>query len=426
MKKFRLRFHGWLVLILSAIPVAGGRCPIAGQELIEPPTLSPESQPTVKALLVDYWDKSPEIRTQAEQLYGQVPQWSREIVLAYVANRLHGGLVRDAISSLDQWLLQDPGCLDATLIRAHLNLRVRDFDQAILDLRKGVRLLHADQWSDRQREEAFYRIGRMVGFLEGPVQHRANRDLLTTMMQEVQQIAGPAQAAQFKQGLQEILELHRQNALATGERFERELEIQEKSDAQREQSLTQENDQLARVSDGIVQQISQVREQGNQRESQLAAQLGPLEANLYNLDARVSSARFEVLQLHSELVLAQNALIICPITIGWIRDRLRLAELNLFSLQNSYAVAVGQIRNVNLQIQQNSLQTSRHVQSLEVERKQAAGRMNRNQRELARIARGPEVPGGKREAMENRLVSLASYIQLSPAAIRQDLLDRLE
>lgn len=425
MERFRSRFPYWLLLVLLSGLVTGCQCQLAGQELIAPPDVSPDSKLVVKSLLVDFWDRTPDVRIRAEQSYSQVEQLSREIVLAYVANRLHAGLVRDAIETLDQWLLQEPACLDSILIRAHLNLRIRDFEQASLDLQKGVRLLNSDDWSEKQREESFYRIGRMVGFLEGPVQHRANRDLLNTMLQEVQQVASPAEAVQFKRGVQQILDLHQQNALATQDRFEKELEIQARSDAQREQSLTQENDQLSRWADGITQQVNQVREQGNQREAQLAAQLGPLESNLYNLDAQVASARMQVFQWHSELVMAQNAPIFCPITDAWIRDRLRLAELNLFSLQNSYNLAAGQVRNINLQIQQNALQTTRQLQGLEAERRQAAGRMTRNQRELARIARGPEIPGGKREGMENRLVSLASYIQLSPAAIRQELLDQL-
>jgi len=397
---------------------------VFGQELIAPPEITPQCQSVVKNLLIDLWDRDLVSRGQAEQLYEKTDVKSRGIVLAYVANRLHHGQVREAIAAVQELLIRDTDFLDGLLVRAHLNLRIRDFDQASLDLRGAVRLLAGETFSDAQKEEALYRVGRMIGFLEGPVQHRTNRDLSRITIDEVNKVASPAQLQHFNRGLQEIADLHNQLAQATQGRFERELQAQERADAQIEQSLTVENNNLTQVVAGLAQQMAQVRDQGAQRESQLAAQMVPLEASLYSLEGRLSAARFEVFQLQSELILAQNAPFVCHITIAWIRDRLRLAELNLFSMQNSYAVAVSQINNINLQIQQASLQTQRQLQNLEQERRQATGRMNRNQRQLARIARGPEVAGGKREAMENRLVSLASYIQLPPTAIRQDLLDQ--
>lgn len=413
----------WLFLVATALSSNWNQKTTVGQELIDLTHFTRDSITEVKFFLTEVWSRDANARRRAEERFADLSEPARAIVLAYVANRLHDSQPREALAAMNRAIDRDPQFLDGLLIRAHLNLRLRNFDQALVDLRSAVRLSGSIELNDDLKEIMFYRIGRMIGFLEGPVSHRANQDLLNSLSNEVPNFANDQQIAEMKRGINEVLEIFAELIQQVDQRFEQELETQAQINVNLEQTLTQENQNLQQASALLTDQIDQVRNAAIQREAQLSAQFAPIESNLYSLERQMATARIDLSFLYTELAFAQTAPIICPITLQLLRDRIRLAELNLFSIRNSYAMASNQLAGLQAQLQQLQFQTQQQIQGLNQELRQASVRMNRNQRQLARIAGGPEIEPRKREAILNRSDALSTYVTLTPSAIRQDLLD---
>lgn len=418
------RFLGlFLIVVLTCThlnPLAG-----RGQELVDLAHFTQDSIPQVNLFLNELWSRDASARNRIEQAFADIANPSHATALAYVANRLHDNQPRVALSTLDRLINRDPQFLDGLLIRAHLNLRLRNFDQALIDLRSVVRLLSRVELTDEQKNQVFYRIGRMVGFLEGPVSHRANQDLLNSLSEEVTRFANDRQRLELHKGLGEVREIYVDLMKQIEQRFDEELETQARINVNLEQNLNQENQNLQQTLVLLNEQALQVRNEANQHEARLSAQFAPLETNLYSLERQMAAARVDLSFLYTELAIAQTAPVICHITLQLIRDRIRVAELNLLSIRNSYAMASGQLAGLQAQLQQLQFQTQQQVQGLNQEIRQASGRINRNQRQLARIAGGPEIDAQKREAILNRSNALSTYVTLTPSAIRQDLLDHI-
>lgn len=415
----------WFSLILAATFFSSHKKSSWGQELIDLSHFTADSIPAVKNLLTELWSKELSARNQSNQTFAEMDRPSQATVLAFVANRLNDNQPREALAALDQSIHRDPQFLDGLLIRAHLNLRLRNFDQALVDLRSIVRLMDKVELNDVQKNAVFYRIGRMVGFLEGPVSHRVNQDLLNRLSNEIPNFAGNQQFLEIRKGVDEVLQIYAQMVEQVDQRFEVEIEAQARVNENLQQNLTEENQNLQQVLTAITDQMAQVRNEANQREAQLSAQFAPIEANLYNLERQMAAAQLDLSFLYTELAIAQSAPVICHITLRLLRDRIRVADLNLLSIRNSFAVATGQLNSLQVQIQQVQLQAQQQLQNLNREMKQASGKMNRNQRQLTRIAGGPAIDPQRREAILNRTNALSTYIQLTPSAIRQDLLDHI-
>ena len=65
------------------------------------------------------------------------------------------------------------------------------------------------------------------------------------------------------------------------------------------------------------------------------------------------------------------------------------------------------------------------LREIDKEIRRVNGAKRRNQAKLGKLARGPELMGGKKEAMRNKQISLRTYDNLQLEVYRQDLLDQL-
>jgi hypothetical protein len=125
-----------------------------------------------RQLLTDVWDNSPQNRTDAQSLWDAASAEARSdpsAQWAFALNRINHRRFRDAKPFADQAAQANPSNWDVRYAQIWLTTFVKQFDQALEQMKKVKSDMDASvDLQPAQIEEFYFRLGRMIGYMEGP------------------------------------------------------------------------------------------------------------------------------------------------------------------------------------------------------------------------------------------------------------------
>jgi hypothetical protein len=418
------RIFKWLRLsCLILVSIAG---PVSGQELIEAPKINPASVVTMRNLLFDLWQPGMVNREQVEKLFDLSQTVSRELTLAYVANRLNDNRTADARKALESATISDSKFVDGWLLKSHLDIVGKDYGPSLMALRSAKRALDEPNAAPAARTSFYRRAGELIGYMSGPVAQRVDQQLVQTTVENLLKATSDDDRKAFEAAIAQIQNQYQEIVDAAQVRLDDDWQKQANVDATLQVTLTNQNQSLMQTEQSLRSRLQQLQADLGQLESQLTSQLSPLQSTINNLGSQIRSLQWTLSFLYQDLAQAQNTQLVHPFTIRSIVDQIQRVELNLFSLQSSLQSAVSEYNAVQAQLQATRSNYQNQINETQRELKRVGGTVTRNQSQLVRLAAGPAVAPGKREAEDSRVTSLSRYIKLSPDLMRQQLLELLD
>jgi DNA repair exonuclease SbcCD ATPase subunit len=339
---------------------------------------------------------------------------------------LNDGRRKEALDAIESATVEHTQFLDGWLLRSHLHLVADQFDKGLVSLRSAKSAFDEKNATPKQRTDFYQRSGELIGYLQGPAGSRVDQKLLNSVIEHLMAGAADPDIATFRAATDQIRQKFIERQQSTQARLDAELQKQAAADAIQQDTLTARNQNLILNEQALRDRQSQLRHDLGQRESQLTSQLSPLHNNLVGLESQITAVQRNLQYLHSDLARAQNQSPVCPITVRAILDQVNRAEINLYTLQTNHQSYVMQLQTVQSQIQSTRAQYNDQLNEIQRELKRIGNSLNRNRNQLTRLAEGPKVASGKKEAGANRVTSLGSYVKLSPELIRQQLLESVK
>lgn len=148
---------------------------VSAQDSADGPSLA-------RQLLTDVWDNSPQNREAAQSLWEAASAGARSdpaAQWAYALNRINHRRFRDAKPFADQVAQATPTNWDARYAQIWLTTFVKQFDQALEQMKKGKADMDASvDVQPEQLDEYYFRLGRLIGYMEGPNGGRVQRTAL--------------------------------------------------------------------------------------------------------------------------------------------------------------------------------------------------------------------------------------------------------
>ncbi len=398
--------------------------PVLALQLIAPPTIDAASRKTIGQFLTDDWPREPAHRKQSKATFEALELPNTEISIAYLINRLRHFQNRDALIVAEKLTANQPKSLDGWLIRAHLDALTDNFDQALIDLR-SVKKIVADTpgLSDQQKLDTYRRVGQVLGYLQGPVKARLNPDLLNSTLDFVTQQAKDAELVALDAGRAEVLQRFDTLLKTQNEKTNQELEKQTTVNANLDVTLTNQNQQLMQSSQQLLARQTQLQTEASQRLADLTSRTSPLQSNLTSIAMQINAVQNDLQLLYTDLYNAQNVPPGYYSPVRFLTEQIRNRELTMYNLQSNAQATGNQLRSLEYQISQTQADYDSQILQLQQQHKKLEGTVLRNQNKLAKIAGGPEIAGGKKDAVENRLQALTSYVEIPVELLRQQMLD---
>ncbi len=398
---------------------------LCAQQLIQPPEIKDASREAVKQLLNELWEPGPATRAAAEQEFAAISAPGQDVVLAFVANRLNDSQTRSALSALEASTSRDPKAIDGWLLKSYLHILVRDYDAGMMSLRSAKKAMDPAM-TDPQKNLFFKRAGELMGYLQGPAPRLVNSDVFNSTVEALLADISDAEVQAFTQAAETIANQYADLRVATDESLDEEFERQANADAFRQATLTNENQTHQQTTQELNEQWKRLQEEWREREAQLSAELIPLQSAMSSMESQIYSYQLTLQNLYWDLSLAQNGPAVYPFTVQTILNQIGRVEVSLIQLQSSLQGTLSQYNRVRLQIRELQAVYNQQTSGIQKELKRIENLQKRNQNELTRLASGPRIAGGKRESRESRVAGLRTYIRLSPALLKQELLESME
>ncbi|MGA2065832.1 MAG: hypothetical protein ABSG86_12725 [Thermoguttaceae bacterium] len=381
----------------------------------------------VQRLLELGWPRTVDARVEAERRYDRLaPLAASEprIPYAFALVQIRQYRYPEAAVLLDQVIAADPKNLTARELRIWLAILLKDYGKALIQLPLLVERLPAEKATkdaadaDVPQVELAGQLGRMCGFLEGPVRGHLDQTVLAACVEHLVSWLGDARSKAFEAGRKAVL----QQFAAMGEETEiTAAAAKESGEKIRKHVLTELDRQagdLAAKADAEKDKLEDLKKQLNYDLEKLKSRERQVEQQFAGVQSQAVAARQDLgttdAQIAEFLVLAGHEQ--DPIQRQWYLAQ--VAALQLQRSQQAARLAGLDGRRAGLAADQQSLVRQRR--DLDRRWQQESGRLDNLETSLSRAesqkekfqARPVESTTPQVADQKRRIVALTAYVPL--------------
>lgn len=420
-------FKTQVVVVVLAISISSS-FPASGQD--SDASLS-------RRLLVDLWKKEGSNREDAVAAFqsasrdGLASTWDRK---SFILQQMQHGKFRNVLPEAERFTALEPGDVEGWILRSWLNAVLDQYDRTLVDLQQ-LRKAIPEEAAESERQAAFAHMGRLAGYLQGPVRERVNPQSLRAALEMIAVGSSPAELAIFNEQNDAVLaEFERLTDLQAIALEEFEAKSKADTDAQI-QTLQATNQSLDQRSQQIAPDISRLSTEASTKIADIRGRMAPVEQTLNLAGQTASRAELAVQSIWNEILLQENLLaqtrdpILRSAIIFRINDlqvQSQVAQGDLVSARNQFAQARSQLNGLSIEQAQISRQYDEQIRTLRNEQREIERQKRRNLAKIEKLTTGPVKVTGKAAQVKNEIPALTTYYPFPLEDFRQRWLDRMK
>ncbi len=383
-----------------------------------------DADQNIQTLLNEHWGRTPQNALASEKFYENLNSPPAVVSIAYAVNRLQQNKTNEAKLVAEQITKTFPNNLDGWMLKAWLNALEDNFENSLVSIRSlNQRLIATADLSVEIKSSIYSRLGRLIGYLEGPVAHRVNQNLLLTTTQFITNTAPQNHLKEFNSSRTEVQEKYTEIKKDQAQKKNEELAKVAQRDQKIEQILNRENESLSDSEQKLSEEIERVRQDANARISTLESQGSQIEQEQLATSIEIQQRENRLLYLYEQLAILNLG----PVSQFWTYDprvEIRSLEFQISQKRSDWNGYSFRLRSISDEISRLQFAAQQRTGSLTRDLKKLNGTRRRNLGKLARIASGPQIADGKKNAMKIRVTSLITYDEISEELYRQQILDQ--
>ena len=401
----------------------------AGQAQILSPPAEPidaqASQP-IRRLLNEDWERSPKIAVRSKTTFESERRFTDDLLVAYMFNRIRHSQTGEAKLTAQELTARHTDNLDGWMVKTWLNTLTDDFEIALINMRNFKKQIDAQKnLPEKTRQQIFSRLGRLIGYFQGPVASRVNDDLLNDTVRELAVGLKPEILKIFNENRDRVLKRHGDLLAEQGKRTQVILDKTQLENQAQAAQLERQNQLLEQTEAQLLPQKQKITEDATKEITAVQQQASQLDQRLSQLTSDISAVELDLQYLYQDLDLILSQPPQLRQSTFFLRNRIRNAELSLASLHRNAVGTSNQLNGLRAQISQIEASANRQTNEIDQEIKRLNGSKLRNLSKLTKINQGPKLASGKRKAMISRATALRTYDDLTLELYRQDMLSHL-
>ena len=419
----RILFHAInRSLLVQVVVLMAIIAPEVNGQLIHTSPLPAEEGKLVKFWLDDVWDNSYENNQKSVKVYEASTPKDSYVNLAYAINRQQHNRAAEAQTAADKAKSIDPNNLDAIVVSIWLEMLRDDFDKALIEMQTFADVVRREKIDPDKLDFAYRRIGRLLGYVQGPVAGQSNADILASTMKRLNDGLGDRQKKILTEQADAVVAKYEQLLRDLSQKVKKSVKDNEASNIATKDALEKKNVALEAQTDQIQKQLSAVQSEGEQKVSAAAQQLPALQSDLQSVIAEIDHLRSQIVYNRSALFYGR----------GSLQGTLLVNDYHRIALQQNYLTLNALRANANriansIRFEENKVNQIRNAYQSELRRlnkniKKSANLQRRNSNELVKIAAGPQPDAGVLAKLNNRTSALTIYDPLPLEQYRADFL----
>lgn len=403
-------------------------CSNCDAQILSPPAKPIEAQAStpIRRLLNEDWERAPKIAVRAKTTFESATQFTDDLLVAYMFNRIRHNQTSEAKLAAQELTDRHADNLDGWMLKTWLNTLTDDFDLALINMRMFKKQIDAQKNLPEQTKQQIYgRLGRLVGYFQGPVADRVNDDLLNGTIRELAAGMQPQILKTFNQNRDRVLKQHDDLLIEQGKKTRVILDKTKLENQAEAAQLDQQNKLLEQTQAQLLPQKQKISADATSQIAAVEQQAYQLQQQLTRLSGEIAATNLDLQLLYQDLALILNQPSEFRQSTFFLRNQIRSAELALSSLRQSARLTSNQLGGLQSQVLQIEASANQQTNEIDKEIKRVNNSKQRNLSKLTKIAKGPEVAAGKRKSLKSRITGLRTYDKLTLELYRQDMLSQL-
>lgn len=400
----------------------------ANSQILSPPSpaLDRTTSIPIRTLLTEQWERDPRIALASKRTFEAANSHSGALLVAYTVNRLRHNRTDDAKLAVRELTDRHPGNLDGWVFKMWLNTLTDDFDAALVNMRSLKKQIDKHKnLPPSTQQTIFKRVGRLIGYMQGPVANRINDELLNDTIGVISNGLTPELLKLFNVNRLQVLQDYDDLVKVQSQQSQVELaKVKIANDAEAV-ALEREVQLLEKTESQLLPERQRIRDDGSKQISAIERQGQSVEQQRNQISSDILATELDLRYLYQDLFLAQQQPPRFRVSTFNLQNQIRNAEFALNSLRANGVQSNNQLNSLQSQLINARNGTNNRLRAIDKEIKRVNGAKRRNLGKLARIAKGPKVADGKRESWRSRAAALRTYDELSLELYRQDILDQL-
>lgn len=404
-------------------------------------SLDKDAKAAVARLLEVGWTATPQARTAADVQYQEVQRLAggeKDAVTASMLVLMQQRRFDEAAKRAGELLAADPN--DALALRAKIWIAaiLKNYEAAMISADKFSAQLEANpamtEEDKEQRQELIAFLGRMFGFLGGPVADVANQEQRKAYEKQVLARLDESEKPLFEEARDGVLQKFIETTDAKLDERERAIADSAASKEKTLQELEADRQQMAERTQQINEEREKLQSELRDELAELERQDAPLETELARLDARARILDRELFSYQAEISRLQAAAAAeeDPVLRNRLfveADRLSLiaarVESELFGLNRQGRSVQSQRASLANRAQRARSSAAGRIERMDKELAELAKRQRRNEGIERRATRPATGTTGRGRSLSAQATALSTYDQFPLEAERQKLLESL-
>ena len=409
-------------LLVQTIGLVAIIAPAVNAQLLDTSPLPTEEGKLVKFWLKDVWDKSYDNNQKSVKVYKAASPKDSYVNLAYAVNRQQHNRASEAQAAADEAKSIDPNNIDAILLSVWLEMLRDDFDKALIEMQTFAEVVRRKKVDPKKLDFAYRRIGRLLGYVQGPVAGQSNPDILARTMERLNDGLADRQKKIMTDQSDAVVEKYEKLLRDLSQNVQKSVKQNEASNIASKDALEKNNDVLEAQTDQIEKQRAALQSEGEQKISAAAQQIPALQSDLQAVIGEIDILRSQIVYNRNAFYFARNNL----------QGPVLINNYHRIALQQNYLALNGLRANANrianaIRFEENKVNQIRNAYDAQLRRlnkdiKKSANQQRRNSNELVKIAAGPEADAGAVAALNNRTSALSIYDPLPLEQYKADFL----
>ena len=413
-------------LLVQAAVLTSIIAPAANGQLIHTSPLPVEEGKLVKFWFNDVWDKGYENNQKGLKVYEAASPKNSYVNLAYAINRQQHNRALEAQAAADEAKSIDPNNLDAIVVSIWLEMLRDDFDKALIEMQTFADVVRRQKIDQDKLDFAYRRIGRLLGYVQGPVAGQSNPDILARTLERLNDGLGDRQKKILTDQSDAVVAQYEQLLRKLSQNVTKSKKDNAATNVASKAALEKKNTLLEAQTDQIQKQREAVQSEGEEKISAAAQQLPALQSELQGAIAEIDRLQSQIVYNRTALFYGRNNLQGTFLVNNFHQVALQQNILLLRSLRANANRIANTIRFEENKVNQIRNAYDAELRQLNKDIKKSANLQRRNSSELVKIAAGPQPDAGAVAALNNRTSALSIYDPLPLEQYRADFLRLLK
>ncbi len=384
-----------------------------------------DARQAAKSLLQSGWEKNQANREMSlEDFSPHVTD--PEFLLAFTLNRMQHSRYTEALASANSLTKSAPEVLEGWVLRIWLDTLTDNYEQALASMRPFKdEFDKANKLDDQTRNEIIAQLGRLFGYMQGPVEKDVNAAFLNATMVAVTNGFDQAQMDLFNKNREAVLTQFEDLSKAHDQTISNEEARVAQNNVVETQNINNQNVLIEQRINELQPRFDALEQEAYAKLDQVSAEIEPLQREASLVDSQLNSSLYTLDTMFNEYYFYQQNYRRHP-NLPYLLLQIRDQQFVIGSLRN-------QLRSINSQIyaaedraaqiqadyEDRISQISDELESMGVARR-------KNERRLGKLAAGPDVARGKLTALSNRAKALKTYDPFPLELARQRTLEQLK